>query len=382
MAGVYIHIPYCSQACHYCNFHFSTQLKSSAQMLEAMCLEIEMRKNELPHSLKTIYFGGGTPSILAVEHLQQVIEAIKKHFSVEALQEITLECNPEDITATKLNDWKALGINRLSIGIQSFFDKDLKLMNRIHSGKQALESLDLAMDYFENISVDLIYGIPNQSDAEWKQNITTITDRKIPHISAYALTVEPNTALDRFIAKEIIPPVSDAQAEADFFELIERLSIDGYEHYETSNFAKPGFYSVNNTAYWTGASYLGIGPSAHSFDGEVRSWNNRNNHKYISAINDGVLPIEREQLSLRDKYNEYVMTALRTKWGISLDQISARFGEHYNDYLQKMAQNHIEEGLLSYDQEMKTLSVSSKGKFLVDGLASDLFLIELQSSNS
>ena len=382
MAGVYIHIPYCSQACHYCNFHFSTQLKSSAQMLEAMCLEIEMRKNELPQSLKTIYFGGGTPSILAVEHIQQVIEAIKKHFSVEALQEITLECNPEDITATKLNDWKALGINRLSIGIQSFFDKDLKLMNRIHSGKQALESLDLAMDYFENISVDLIYGIPNQSDAEWKQNITTITDRKIPHISAYALTVEPNTALDRFIAKEIIPPVSDAQAEADFFELIERLSIDGYEHYETSNFAKPGFYSVNNTAYWTGASYLGIGPSAHSFDGEVRSWNNRNNHKYISAINDGVLPIEREQLSLRDKYNEYVMTALRTKWGISLDQISARFGEHYNDYLQKMAQNHIEEGLLSYDQEMKTLSVSSKGKFLVDGLASDLFLIELQSSNS
>ena len=382
MAGVYIHIPYCSQACHYCNFHFSTQLKSSAQMLEAMCLEIEMRKNELPHSLKTIYFGGGTPSILAVEHIQQVIEAIKKHFSVEALQEITLECNPEDITATKLNEWKALGINRLSIGIQSFFDKDLKLMNRIHSGKQALESLDLAMDYFENISVDLIYGIPNQSDAEWKQNITTITDRKIPHISAYALTVEPNTALDRFIAKEIIPPVSDAQAEADFFELIERLSIDGYEHYETSNFAKPGFYSVNNTAYWTGASYLGIGPSAHSFDGEVRSWNNRNNHKYISAINDGVLPIEREQLSLRDKYNEYVMTALRTKWGISLDQISARFGEHYNDYLQKMAQNHIEEGLLSYDQEMKTLSVSSKGKFLVDGLASDLFLIELQSSNS
>ena len=382
MAGVYIHIPYCSQACHYCNFHFSTQLKSSAQMLEAMCLEIEMRKNELPQSLKTIYFGGGTPSILAVEHLHQLIEAIKKHFSVEALQEITLECNPEDITATKLNDWKALGINRLSIGIQSFFDKDLKLMNRIHSGKQALASLDLAMDYFENISVDLIYGIPNQSAAEWKQNITTITDRKIPHISAYALTVEPNTALDRFIAKEIIPPVSDAQAEADFFELIERLSIDGYEHYETSNFAKPGFYSVNNTAYWTGASYLGIGPSAHSFDGEVRSWNNRNNHKYISAINDGVLPIEREQLSLRDKYNEYVMTALRTKWGISLDQISARFGEHYNDYLQKMAQNHIEEGLLSYDQEMKTLSVSSKGKFLVDGLASDLFLIELQSSNS
>ena len=382
MAGVYIHIPYCSQACHYCNFHFSTQLKSSAQMLEAMCLEIEMRKNELPHPLKTIYFGGGTPSILAVEHLHQLIEAIKKHFSVEALQEITLECNPEDITETKLSDWKALGINRLSIGIQSFFDKDLKLMNRIHSGKQALASLDLAMGYFENISVDLIYGIPNQSDAEWKQNIKTITDRKIPHISAYALTVEPNTALDRFIAKEIIPPVSDVQAEADFFELIERLSIDGYEHYETSNFAKPGFYSVNNTAYWTGASYLGIGPSAHSFDGEVRSWNSRNNHKYISAIKEGVLPIEREQLSLRDKYNEYVMTALRTKWGISLDQISTRFGEHYSDYLQKMAQNHIEEGLLSYDQEMKTLSVSSKGKFLVDGLASDLFLIELQSSNS
>ena len=207
-----------------------------------MCLEIEMRKNELPTELKTIYFGGGTPSILAVEQLQKLIEDVKIHFGAQGIQEITLECNPEDITELKLKDWKALGINRLSIGIQSFFDTDLKLMNRIHSAKEALLSLDLAMGHFENISVDLIYGIPNQSLAQWKQNITTITERKIPHISAYALTVEPNTPLDRFISKEIIPPISDTKAEGDFFELIELLDDEGYEHYETSNFAKPGFY--------------------------------------------------------------------------------------------------------------------------------------------
>tara|TARA_B100001093_G_scaffold520463_1_gene616268 strand:+ start:9243 stop:10391 length:1149 start_codon:yes stop_codon:yes gene_type:complete len=382
MAGVYIHIPYCSQACYYCNFHFSTQLKSSSKMLEAMCLEIEMRKNELPTELKTIYFGGGTPSILAVEQLQKLIEDVKIHFGAQGIQEITLECNPEDITELKLKDWKALGINRLSIGIQSFFDSDLKLMNRIHSAKEALLSLDLAMGHFENISVDLIYGIPNQSLAQWKQNITTITERKIPHISAYALTVEPNTPLDRFISKEIIPPISDTKAEGDFFELIELLEDEGYEHYETSNFAKPGFYSRNNTAYWTGEPYLGIGPSAHSFDGKIRSWNIRNNNKYIRSIIDGILPIEREQLSLRDKYNEYVMTSLRTKWGISMNHVTNRFGVHYRDYLLKMAQHHIEEGLLFCDAKKKTLSVTSRAKFLVDGLASDLFLIELKSSNS
>lgn len=347
-----------------------------------MCLELEMRKNELPTDLKTIYFGGGTPSILAVEQLQKLIENVKINFGAQGIQEITLECNPEDITELKLKDWKALGINRLSIGIQSFFDTDLKLMNRIHSAKEALLSLDLAMNHFENISVDLIYGIPNQSSAQWKQNITSITERKIPHISAYALTVEPNTALERFISKEIIPPVSDTKAEADFFELIELLDKEGYEHYETSNFAKPGFYSKNNTAYWTGESYLGIGPSAHSFDGEMRSWNIRNNNKYIRSIIDGILPIEREQLSLRDKYNEYVMTSLRTKWGISIDQVTNRFGVLYRDYLLQMAQHHIDEGLLYCDAKKKTLSVTSRAKFLVDGLASDLFLIELKSSNS
>ena len=347
-----------------------------------MCLEIEMRKNELPTELKTIYFGGGTPSILAVEQLQKLIEDVKIHFGAQGIQEITLECNPEDITELKLKDWKALGINRLSIGIQSFFDTDLKLMNRIHSAKEALLSLDLAMGHFENISVDLIYGIPNQSLAQWKQNITTITERKIPHISAYALTVEPNTPLDRFISKEIIPPISDTKAEGDFFELIELLDDEGYEHYETSNFAKPGFYSINNTAYWTGEPYLGIGPSAHSFDGKIRSWNIRNNNKYIRSIIDGILPIEREQLSLRDKYNEYVMTSLRTKWGISMNHVTNRFGVHYRDCLLKMAQHHIEEGLLYCDAKKKTLSVTSRAKFLVDGLASDLFLIELKSSNS
>ncbi|MGB5648383.1 MAG: radical SAM family heme chaperone HemW [Muriicola sp.] len=377
MAGIYIHIPFCKQACHYCDFHFSTQLKKKDEMLWALQEELRLRANEFRDTtVSTIYFGGGTPSVLSASEIEQLIQTVYSHYKVEESPEITLEANPDDLSPQKLTELAASPVNRLSIGVQSFFEEDLKLMNRAHSKKQAKDSLKQASQLFSNISIDLIYGIPYLDDAKWETNIKTALSYGISHISSYALTVEPRTALKTFIEKGIIPDVYDAQAESQFQYLVSRLEQEGFLHYELSNFGKPGFFSKNNSAYWQGKSYLGIGPSAHSFSGTQRSWNIANNTKYIQAIKTGELPQEVETLSQRDRYNEYVMTGLRTMWGVSLTRVSEEFGTHFKDYLLQQAERHIAARFLFLDGD--TLLVTKQGKFLSDGLAADLFMLPLK----
>ncbi|WP_051621345.1 radical SAM family heme chaperone HemW [Leeuwenhoekiella sp. MAR_2009_132] len=371
--GLYIHIPFCKQACHYCDFHFSTSLSKKQELIDALCDEIILRKEEIPGILKTIYFGGGTPSLLDAKELDQIFNTIQLHFNVAEHAEITLEANPDDLTEDKLKVLSQSQINRLSIGVQSFFEEDLKLMNRAHNAVEAVQSLKLAKQYFDNISIDLIYGMPDMSNARWQENLNKAIALDIPHISSYALTVEPHTALQKFIERGIVKTVDDAVAQAHFEILVDCMKQAGFENYEFSNFGKPGYFSQNNTAYWTGKSYLGVGPSAHSYNGEVRSWNINNNPKYIKEIKAGNLPIERETLSVTDKYNEYVMTGLRTIWGISLQKIEESFGLKFKEYALQQAQKHIESHLLFSDEER--IVVTKKGKFLSDGLASDLFLI-------
>jgi oxygen-independent coproporphyrinogen-3 oxidase len=376
MSGIYIHIPFCKQACFYCDFHFSTSLKKKDDMVAALVKEIEIRKEELQNTvIETIYFGGGTPSVLSVNEIQQLIDAVYQHHTVVEHPEVTLEANPDDLSEAKIIELSKSPINRLSIGIQSFFEKDLKLMNRAHNSEEARESLSLATQYFDNISVDLIYGIPDCTNEEWQENIQIALSFGVPHISSYALTVEPKTALADFIKKGIIKNVDDEKAQEQFNILMEELTNANFVHYETSNFGKENFFSRNNSSYWLGKSYLGIGPSAHSFDGKQRSWNLRNNTKYIKSIQQNQLPIERETLSKTDRYNEYIMTGLRTIWGISLQKISNNFGEKYVMYLESQAKKHIEQELLYIENQV--LKTTQKGKFLSDGIASDLFMLNL-----
>ena len=334
MSGIYIHIPFCKQACFYCDFHFSTSLKKKDELISSLIHEIELRKNELNNEvIETIYFGGGTPSMLYQFEIDSIINAVYENHKVILNPEITLEANPDDLTKRKIIELSKSRINRLSIGIQSFFEDDLKLMNRAHNAEEAVRCLSEATHYFKNISVDLIYGIPGLSNKQWKKNIDMVLSSGITHISSYALTVEPKTALESLIKKGMIEDVSDMQAQEQFYILIEELSKHNFIHYELSNFAKDGAFSINNSSYWQGKSYLGVGPSAHSFNGKQRSWNVKNNSKYMSAIQQNKLPIEREILSITDQYNEYVMTGLRTIWGVSLEKVSQEFGKEYHTYL-------------------------------------------------
>ncbi|MDC0177561.1 radical SAM family heme chaperone HemW [Polaribacter sp.] len=374
MSGIYIHIPFCKQACFYCDFHFSTSLKKKEDMILSLMKEIELRKDELQNTtIETIYFGGGTPSVLSVDEIQLLIDTIYKNHTVVENPEITLEANPDDLSQEKIIELSKSPINRLSIGVQSFFEKDLKLMNRAHNSKEAKECLALAKQYFDNISIDLIYGIPDCSNQEWEENIQTTLSFGIPHISSYALTVEPKTALASFIRKGIIKNVDDEKAQEQFHILISILEKENFVHYETSNFGKKGFLSKNNTAYWLGKPYLGIGPSAHSFNEKQRSWNVRSNTKYIKSIQNNVLPIERETLTKTDGYNEYIMTGLRTVWGVSFAKISTNFGEKYLNYLKTQSEKYIQQELLYLENGI--LKTTPKGKFLSDGIASDLFIL-------
>jgi oxygen-independent coproporphyrinogen-3 oxidase len=375
MSGIYIHIPFCKQACHYCDFHFSTSLKKKEELVNALCTELVLRKNELDGNVETIYFGGGTPSLLSSEELQQIFETIYSNFKVSENPEITLEANPDDLSKEQIHKFTNSQINRLSIGIQSFFEEDLKLMNRAHNASEALESIKEAKQYFENISIDLIYGIPGMSSERWKKNLEIVLSLDVPHLSCYALTVEPKTALKKFIEKGIVPPVDEEAAKQHYEILLSETEKAGLENYEFSNFGKPGFHSRNNTAYWEGKPYLGIGPSAHSYDGKFRSWNIANNTKYIKSIEAGELPSEKELLSKQDKYNEYIMTGLRTKKGVSLGKVESEFGKKYSEYLLKQAENLLKNNLLILENE--TLKISKKGKFLSDGIAADLFLVNL-----
>lgn len=336
--------------------------------------EIELRKEELNNEIiETIYFGGGTPSMLSAEEISFLIAAVYEHHTVVTAPEITLEANPDDLSEEKIIELSKTPINRLSIGVQSFFEKDLKLMNRAHSSSEAHASLKIATRYFENISVDLIYGIPGLTNEEWQQNIQTALRFNIPHISSYALTVEPKTALEALIKKGEIEKVDDDLAQRQFFILRDVLEQEKFVHYELSNFGKQNYFSKNNTAYWLGKSYIGIGPSAHSFDGKLRSWNVRNNIKYIKEIEQDRLPIEREVLSATDRYNEYVMTGLRTIWGVSLEKIKTDFGSKYVTYIQTESEKYIQQKLLCIEDD--TLKTTKEGAFLVDGIAAHLFLL-------
>jgi oxygen-independent coproporphyrinogen-3 oxidase len=377
LSGIYIHIPFCKQACHYCDFHFSTSMTKKQEMISALAKEIQARKNELgKETVETIYFGGGTPSVLSTEEINFLIDVVYANFDVAENPEITLEANPDDLSNEKILELSKSKINRLSIGIQSFFDDDLKMMNRAHNAVEAQKSLAEATRHFDNISIDLIYGMPGMSNEKWQRNIETALSFGIPHISSYALTVEPKTALKKLISAGKIPEPSDEAASAHFKILVDILESNGFIHYELSNFGKENYFSRNNSAYWLGKKYLGIGPSAHSYDGISRSWNISNNSLYLKSMAENILPSESEILSKTDRYNEYVMTGLRTVWGISLDRISAEFGVEFLEYLIKQAEKFLTDDLLSIENNI--LKTTKKGKFLADGIASDLFLVNLE----
>jgi oxygen-independent coproporphyrinogen-3 oxidase len=377
MAGLYYHIPYCKQACHYCDFHFSTQLKSKRSVILAMQQELKLRASELKSPLRSIYFGGGTPSLLAPEEIAVLIGQGQRLGRATSEIEITLEVNPDDVSPQRLKDWKNAGINRLSLGIQSFSARDLKFMNRAHDVEQAHQALVWIARQFENFSVDLIYGVPQEQGDSWANNLAIISEFKPPHLSCYALTREPGTAMDKFMQRGVMPEIDEDQAQREYQTLVHWAQELGYVNYEFSNFALPGYESVNNSAYWSGLPYLGIGPSAHSYDGQTRSWNVANNALYLKSLAQEKLPITREELTFVDRYNEYVMTRLRTAKGINLDEVARIFDQKTRDNLVRMADKPIQQGLLFIKEGH--LVVGAEGKFLTDGIASALFLVNLGS---
>jgi len=377
MSGIYIHIPFCKQACHYCDFHFSTSFKKKDEMVLALAKEITLRKDEFKgETVETIYFGGGTPSILQTSDLRLLIDTVFQNYKVVDNPEITVEANPDDLTEERIVELSTNKVNRLSIGIQSFFEDDLKLMNRAHNVDEAKKCLEIATKYFDNITIDLIYGMPNMSNEKWLQNVEWTLAYNIPHISSYALTVEPKTALHQFIKQGVIPQLDDELAQEHFNLLVEKLEENGFIHYELSNFGKENYFSKNNSSYWLGKKYIGIGPSAHSYDGKKRGWNVSNNSLYLKSLAENKVPIETETLTKTDRYNEYIMTGLRTIWGVSLERIETEFGPKYLEYLNQQSAKYIEDHLLFVDENI--LRTTKSGKFLGDGIASDLFLLNLE----
>ena len=374
MANLYIHYPFCKQACYYCNFHFSTATKSRDSVWMAIQKEFDLRKGEMLHPLESIYFGGGSPSLLDPKQLFAFIKKIKKECTVVDAVEITIEVNPDDVSAEYLQALKNAGINRLSFGIQSFHQPELSLMNRAHDSNQALEAIALIREEFSNFSIDLIYGMPYSTTQSWEENINKILAFDPPHISAYALTVEPKTVLQSYVKSKKIKLLDEELVKAQYDLLIQIMNQKEYINYEFSNFGKPGFFSVNNQNYWTGKPYLGIGPSAHSYDGiRKRSWNIYNNHLYMDSISKGVLPQETEFLKTKDCFNEYIMTGLRTWTGVSLEHIKNIFGEQYASYLESQVNQHLEQNNLFWDGD--NLKITQKAKFLTDGIAADLFML-------
>lgn len=374
MAGIYIHIPYCKQKCHYCNFFSVASARFMPEVVEAICHEAELQKHYLEdRTINTIYFGGGTPSLIGNDLLAKIFDALKTHYTISPDAEITLEANPDDITVQTLEQWKKLGINRLSIGIQSFRDDDLHYLNRVHNAQRAMDCIELAKSVgFHDLTIDLIYGIPVLTDEAWMENIETALKFDIPHISAYALTVEPHTALDVLIRKGKYAPVDEVQAARQFELLMKHTVAHGYLHYEISNFCKPGHFARHNTAYWQGESYLGLGPSAHSFNGASRQWNVSGIKEYLDAVEQKNLPFESEILSLDQRYNEYVMTGLRTMWGCNASEIGQKFGESYRDLFTEGIQKYILNGLVIRLDE--TYLLTNSGQLMADGIASDLFV--------
>ncbi|WP_369048480.1 radical SAM family heme chaperone HemW [Tenacibaculum sp. UWU-22] len=374
MAGIYLHIPFCKQACFYCDFHFSTSLKKKEILVACLVKELELRKNELAtETIETIYFGGGTPSLLTIEEIDLLIDTIYKNYRVINNPEISLEANPDDLSDEKIKTLALSPINRISIGIQSFFKEDLQFMNRAHSAKEALKCLSTTSAFFNNITIDLIYGLPNMTNEQWQKNLHTAFNFNVNHISSYALTVEPKTALETFIKQKKYPSLDEKIAKQHFDILVDETTKNGFIQYEISNFGKPNYFSKHNSSYWLGKKYMGVGPSAHSFNKIERSWNIANNPKYIKEILANKLPKQEEKLTKKDRYNEYIMTGLRTIWGVSLNKIKQEFGPDFYKYIIASSKKDINQNLLIIEND--SLKTTQKGKFLADGLASNLFLI-------
>lgn len=373
MAGIYFHIPFCKQACHYCNFHFSTSTKTYSLVFNGMLKELTQRKTELEReTVETIYFGGGTPSILNDDDLKKILIECRKSFNVIRSPEITLETNPDDIFPKRLERWKQIGVNRLSIGIQSFFDDDLKWMNRAHSGKEAEQCIIWAKEAgFENITADLIYGLPHN---HWKENIQKMINLQIPHISSYALMVEEKTALHHFIKSGKAKLPEDEKTEEDYRVLCNELQKANFEHYEISNFAKAGYRSKHNGAYWKGIKYLGIGPAAHSFNGTNRRWNIANNAKYGQYLSEGSIYWEEEVLSEKDRLNEYVMTSLRTVEGIDTNHLQSHFSKLLKGEFEIQLEKLLHKGFLIYKETH--ITIPEKEWFRADTIITELFLID------
>jgi len=374
MSGIYIHIPFCKKACHYCNFHFSTQIHQLDDLVESLLKEITLQKNYLSAPIETIYFGGGTPSLLQPTHFEKIINGLQNNFDLSALKELTIEANPDDINLAQAKMWKSIGINRLSIGIQSFQAEALSWMNRAHDTKQSRLAIEHSKAAgIDNISADLIYGTPHLSDEALLNDIAILNDYKIPHLSCYALTVEEKTALFHLIQEKKMENV-DTEKQARHFELIvESLSNLGYEHYEISNFAKPGQRSRHNSNYWKGIPYLGLGPSAHSYNNISRQWNIANNALYMKSIKEGIVPYEVEQLDLSAKYNEFMMISLRLLEGVDMQQIETRFGLAYKQHTHSILADYLLNGKIELTE--KGFTISKQARFLADGIASDFFIV-------
>ena len=376
MAGIYIHIPFCKQSCHYCNFHFSTSTKNKDEVLDAIENEIKQKGQATNEAISTIYFGGGTPSILDVNEINSIIKRIYKEFNVESEAEITIEANPDDLNKEKIINLSLTEINRLSIGVQSFIDKELRIMNRAHDSKKALNSIEISKKYFNNISIDLMYGVPESTLESWIYNLDTVSQFDINHISSYALTLEPKTALESFVRKLIVDMPEEGLVYDQYNLINKKLEPLGFINYEVCSFAKENFFSKNNSAYWLRKKYIGIGPSAHSFDGKSRSWNISNNKKYIDQIKKGKSFYKKEKLSKVDQYNEYVMTGFRTIWGVSANFIENNFNSKFKNYFTDRIQKHIDQKNIIVKNDVYT--TTNEGRFLADGISSDLFLVNLK----
>ncbi len=387
MSGIYIHIPFCKQACHYCDFHFSTSLKNKDSFLNALKKEIDLQKEYLSFSsspsspngkrggVKSVYFGGGTPSLLSQSELMTIFETLHKHFEISEDAEITLEANPDDLTSKKIKELKDTPVNRLSIGIQSFYDEDLKLMNRVHNSQEALSAVKASQDKgFENITIDLIYGIPTLTNEKWKHNLQTAFDLEVKHISSYCLTLEPKTALAHLVKAGKIKNLDEQQSAEQFEIMLDEMRKNNFIQYEISNFCKDNYFSQHNSNYWLKENYLGLGPSAHSYNGNSRQWNISNNALYIQSLEKNKIPFEEEILTKAQHYNEYVLTSLRTMWGTDLEYIEEHFGKDYLSYCLAEVEKHINAEEIKVEGEK--LFLTDKGKLFADKIASNLFLVD------
>ena len=376
MAGIYVHVPFCRQACHYCNFHFSTSLTFKNDFIEALLKEIVLRGEYMRgERVDTVYLGGGTPSLLGGGDIRRILDAIRQVFEIDKEAELTLEANPDDINGPALQEWKQAGINRLSIGVQSFFDEDLRWMNRAHGAHQAEAAIRHAQDAgYANISIDLIYGNPGLDDARWKKNVEKALSFQIPHFSCYALTVEPKTPLSKLISAKKFQNTDPDQQANQFLLLMDWMEEAGYDHYEISNFSRPGWRSRHNSSYWQGKSYLGLGPSAHSYNGSSRQWNVSNNRRYIDSLGKNELLFECEILTPVQRLNEYIMISLRTMEGLNLQWVDQAFGKELGEWLRQRAANHPHH--LKLAQNGRDLVLTKEGKLLADGIAADLFIGE------